>query len=247
MKIYLDIFTSVFLSFWKEHLCPLGKCLFRICIRLMKIIAHPIKEIWGKLLYSTALGRKLFWRRHATYLFKRYGQLRGGYDTLLPLLQQLKPKRLLEIGCGNGRLFQAYREAGVTEIVGQDISSTAVQYARQRNFPEATLYLCDVSELEFPENYFDLIVCNRVLQHIPPNKIENTIKKFSLFSNHIYVNELTNEEFNEIKYHASLSNYIFIHDYETIFRKLDFHVEKKWVTPSTCDEPSQLRYIFAKG
>lgn len=57
------------------------------------------------------------------------------YRPLLALrtLRALKPARVLELGCGSGRLaFQLVTEAGVRHVTGVDISEQAVRLAGER-------------------------------------------------------------------------------------------------------------------
>lgn len=78
--------------------------------------------------------------------------------------------RVLDFGCGVGRLTQALGDH-FDECMGVDISTTMVDLARDANrHGEGCAYLAndrqDLSQLA--DARFDLVYCSRVLQHMPP-------------------------------------------------------------------------------
>jgi len=81
-------------------------------------------------------------------------------------LQKFQPKRLLDIGCGSGRLFPLYAELMIPEVVGIDISPTAI--SKIKPYPNCSAEVMEVEALNFPENHFDAAISNAVLRHIPP-------------------------------------------------------------------------------
>lgn len=93
------------------------------------------------------------------------------------LWQDLKPfldytvsgDKVLDLGCGNGRLFPALKEKGAGYI-GVDISPKLIGEAKKK-FQEADFRVIDILELPFSENYFDKIYCIAVLHHIPSEEL----------------------------------------------------------------------------
>jgi SAM-dependent methyltransferase len=72
--------------------------------------------------------------------------------------------RGLYIGCGNGRNFIPLLEAGM-DLVGLDISFTALQQLATRLVPRRRLLVCgEVRSLD-PSAQFDVIVAIQVFQH----------------------------------------------------------------------------------
>ena len=72
------------------------------------------------------------------------------------------PQRILEIGCGQGRLCKALQEAG-HEIVGIDAAQAALDAC-----PEGIdVRLAEGSVLPFEDNSFDLVLSFDVIEHIP--------------------------------------------------------------------------------
>lgn len=78
---------------------------------------------------------------------------------------------VLEIGCGNGvdatNLAAMAGPAG--QVIGIDVSSTMLVSARARgrgsSIPQPGYLLCDAGRLAFPDQTFDAVRADRVLQH----------------------------------------------------------------------------------
>jgi ubiquinone/menaquinone biosynthesis C-methylase UbiE len=84
--------------------------------------------------------------------------------------------RILDIGCGSGRhTCFAYRFSNVV-VIGADISHAELMAAKDRlQLHERLgengngvwgLSLADVKNLPFKDNFFDLVICSEVLEHI---------------------------------------------------------------------------------
>ena len=73
--------------------------------------------------------------------------------------------RVLDIGCGNGRFYEFFKQKGV-RYVGVDNSEKLIAAAKIK-FPEADFRVADALCLPFEENEFDLAVSTAVLHHIP--------------------------------------------------------------------------------
>jgi 2-polyprenyl-3-methyl-5-hydroxy-6-metoxy-1,4-benzoquinol methylase len=73
------------------------------------------------------------------------------------------PRRLLDVGCGQGDLLKAAENRG-WEATGIDVSSHAVTTARGRGLDVKKGELTDVA---LPENHFDVITMYEVIEHMP--------------------------------------------------------------------------------
>jgi len=83
------------------------------------------------------------------------------------LYKKSKITRLLEIPVGTGRFLKYYNN--VEEITGVDISSEMLEVANKNNSNlNVKLMVGDAFNLEFENNYFQHVVCFRLLHLIPP-------------------------------------------------------------------------------
>jgi dTDP-4-dehydrorhamnose reductase len=78
--------------------------------------------------------------------------------------------RVLEIGCGLGYVTQGFAE--IANISVLDISETALD--RVRPVCESVYHVDDVESL--PTEYFDLIVCHNVVQHVPTGPLHKELE-----------------------------------------------------------------------
>jgi len=74
-------------------------------------------------------------------------------------------ERILDLGCGNGRLFELFKNRNV-EYFGVDNVEKLIEIARKK-YPEAKFLVGDALNLPFPDNYFDKVFSIAVFHHIP--------------------------------------------------------------------------------
>jgi len=165
---------------------------------------------------------KIYWNRRAHDIDEKWGGERDDYELLREIITSFKLDRLLDFGCGSGRLFPLYHELGIPEVVAQDISNKALRIAKNRyRFSNIKITNDDILAFNFNKNYFDIIISNRVLQHISPDKIANVIEKLTELGEVIYINELGDNDYS----HDSF--YIFKHNYLELFDKYNCKVFQK--------------------
>lgn len=88
------------------------------------------------------------------------------WNDLLSLVQYTIPgDRILDLGCGNGRLFQVLKDKDVNYL-GVDFSEKLIEIAKAK-YPGVKFQITDALNLPFPNNYFDKIYSIAVLHHIP--------------------------------------------------------------------------------
>lgn len=84
-------------------------------------------------------------------------------DELLSRLDfmTLQPKRILEVGCGTGKVSQALKvRYPNAEVIAIDLSEAMLQFAKKAGDGRVVHLLADASTLPFKNETFDLIVAN---------------------------------------------------------------------------------------
>lgn len=99
---------------------------------------------------------------------------------LLDWLGRARYHTLLDVGCGNGRLFAAMREAGLLDDVralGVDLSQTNVERLHSR-LPEVQAAVDDAETLAtVPDGEIDLLVSTQVMEHVDDARMLAAIRR----------------------------------------------------------------------
>ncbi|HVU76718.1 MAG TPA: class I SAM-dependent methyltransferase [Gaiellaceae bacterium] len=82
-------------------------------------------------------------------------------QTLLAAIAEVHPTRVLDVGCGDGRIPALYTSP---EVVVVDSSADAIDRAVARGLDAQ---LADARELPFEDSSFDVVTCSHVLYHLP--------------------------------------------------------------------------------
>ena len=227
-------------------IAPLNRYLWRQLVRgltpsiVLRTRRH-LAESGVKLLYKFAIGRKVFWDQKAPGVHDQYGTLTHDHECLKQVLTSAGARRVLDVGCGSGRLFPLYESLGLTEVVAQDVSRQALRIARQRSLNGIRLLHSPVHHLRYPRFYFDVAICNRVLQHIPPHSVEAAIKAICKVARFVYVNELADCD------GESPTPVMFMHDYVHLFQRFGFAVEESGFVLSEKNTQQQWRLFGCRA
>jgi SAM-dependent methyltransferase len=145
---------------------------------------------WHKLLRRT-LRPWPTWKRRFLYADPQlYWTLRGGPDYfreqegqarrsqraewMADRLAAYRPRSILEIGCGYGKLLKALRERLDVPLAGIDFSPTQLDLAHEflDGLDGLQLFLGSGARLPFAEGAFDMVVTSAVILHNPPRSAE---------------------------------------------------------------------------
>ena len=74
--------------------------------------------------------------------------------------------KILDLGCGNGISTRLLNEADF-DVVGTDISPLFLKEAQEWVNPKLKYHVCDVMELPFESESFDVICSNELIEHVP--------------------------------------------------------------------------------
>ena len=131
-------------------------------------------------------------KEYAEYLLKKtkedYNQIAEDFSTTRDYVSEdmimlskyaYKGDKILDLGCGNGRLIELFEGKGI-EYIGVDNSEKMIEIARAR-YPGGKFLVIPDLNLPFSDNSFDKVYCLAVLHHIPSDEFRlqflNEIKR----------------------------------------------------------------------
>ncbi|WP_456271474.1 class I SAM-dependent DNA methyltransferase [Bacillus sp. AK031] len=86
---------------------------------------------------------------------------------LLELLGDVRNKKILDLGCGDGGFGSELLQMGINHYTGVDGSTNMIKYAQEEsNSNKATFILSNLEELQIEDNEYDLILSRMVLHYI---------------------------------------------------------------------------------
>lgn len=75
--------------------------------------------------------------------------------------------KLLDLGCGQGYFTNEYKKQFPKfDVFGLDYSISAIDYANT-NFKEIDFVVANAYYPPYPDEYFDVVVCNNLWEHVP--------------------------------------------------------------------------------
>lgn len=180
---------------------------------MIKKLKTDLQKNSQSFLYRMPAWRRRFWNQMALNIHENYGRLDHDYDVIGELIDTYQPASLLDYGCGSGRLIPLYLEKKVENIYCYDASEISVKLAQAQFSDTAIHYTTSFKEILRRSVRFDLIVCSRVLQHIPADSIGDVVKKICKIGVRVYINESLKR---------SDKYFMFLHNYSLIFQQNDF-------------------------
>lgn len=102
----------------------------------------------------------------------------GWFNWLFDKIDFSKVNRLLELGCGNGKLWQENKiDLRNREIFLSDISEGMVEEVRNKLGSDFNCIVADAEKIPFKDAYFDSIIANHVLFYL--NDLNQGLKEVS--------------------------------------------------------------------
>jgi SAM-dependent methyltransferase len=215
------VLTARAISLDPKLLLPETKAIVRGLARKIKRKVQAITQSANQIHVGTSNEQTnvppLDWESQAPILHNRFGYLSHDFPVLGRVIDKTRARSVLEIGCGSGRLVPVYLTHDVQTIWLQDVSERALDLCRQRFFCQKHIryYHGTVQSMQISVQP-DLIVANRVLQHILDDReIDKILNYLTSITRYFYVNEAGIEEAISINW-----RYLKGRDYVKIFRDL---------------------------
>ena len=102
----------------------------------------------------------------------------GWFNWLFEKIDFSKVNRLLELGCGNGKLWQENQiDLRNREIFLSDISEGMVEEVRNKSGSDFNCIVADAEKIPFKDAYFDSVIANHVLFYL--NDLNQGLKEIS--------------------------------------------------------------------
>lgn len=95
-----------------------------------------------------------------------------GFQRRLDIISKLvdfKDKKILDLGCGEGVWLEAFSKFTAYEnLYGSDIDKASIDiaFSENRQLKKENLVVCPAEILNFPDNFFDIVFQNEVLEHV---------------------------------------------------------------------------------
>ncbi len=194
--------------------------------------------VYRLLLMNYRRARRWYWELRTPDLHRQWSQDRSDFEVLSQVIEGRQVESLMDLGCGSGRLFPVYKQAGLKQVLGVDIASRALALAK-RLHPEIETLRTKAEDLD-PGRQFDMIVVHRVLQHLPEATLPTVIERMTQVARKaIYINEISESD----RANLSGARYIFEHDYIPLFTAQGWLLAERGIVPGT----RQTYLVFAPG
>ncbi len=124
------------------------------------------------------------WRRkmkfNSQYRRGKWNKLAGEKESVRYLkidqfLHQYQPKRILDLGCGDGVLNRRMSYNNFDYFKGIDYAPVSIEKAKKQNFPKAEFETQDLLSFDTDET-FDMIILNEAFYYIHETERQNVLR-----------------------------------------------------------------------
>jgi SAM-dependent methyltransferase len=179
-----------------------------------------------------------YWRSRGKYYKDKFIRNKGfelQEKMLLDYLRRLEFKTVLELGAGFGRITNLVKSNfKIDRYVGVDISPHQLSHITDRS---VELVLADVHNLPLDNFEFDLILSVELFLHIKPEQIFSFLASLLEYSDNI----INLDPDPNPRMHYALDYFNFLHDYESMYKKLGLGVN---VLRLKTDEINTRQFLF---
>lgn len=119
----------------------------------MKTVLNKVKKDYAAIAEEFSATRNRPWPEFSAFL--KHLKKRGAKGKI----------KLLDIGCGNGRLYDFLKNEPINYI-GIDNNKKLLKIAHSK-YPKAIFKYADATRLPFPDKSFDTVWCIAILHHLP--------------------------------------------------------------------------------
>lgn len=169
---------------------------------------------------------KEFWDKWSDTFMEDEWQVRTHtqHDWMLRKVKEIKPKTILEVGCGFGRNIRFLLDNNVrSQITGVDISPKMLAEARKYvSNKNVDFGIADVLALPFQDRLFDLVLVHGLLMHIKPEDVKKAISEIL----RVAKKSLISVEQNYLSSDEGAKKYTFVHNYKNLYEEQGVSVEE---------------------
>lgn len=174
----------------------------------------------------------------------------GRFPFWQEVVRELKPNRILEVGCNVGANLRWLSQLlPAHQVFGIDVNQKAVSLVRQ-TLPGVNVLWGAARELPFRDNWFDLVFTTGVLIHQPEESLTTVMSEIVRCSRHcILCGEYFSSEPSEVLYRGQ-SGALFKRDFGGLYQQLfpQLHLLKSGFLPREQDGWDDVTFwIFEKS
>ena len=116
------------------------------------------------------------WSRHSYDEFKQFIKLKAMRLEANNLINKIKGRSCIDLGCGNGSFSFALISKGAKSVTGIDFGNKSIEYAKNyakqnKMTPFAKFLVGDIKDIPVEQNKFGFAVANGVFHHLPAQDI----------------------------------------------------------------------------
>jgi len=151
--------------------------------------------------------------------------------------------KILDYGCGIGRLYKALEEP--KNYYGLDISHVLLSEFDVR-YPNANKKLCNGVTIEYNDNVFDVITCYSVFTHIPKKQMSILLKEFyrvlNIDNGYVAVSIFDSSTTGEIYNWKTIA----IDEFKAMIDKIGFNIVNLIEVPDIPYKVPQMLFLLKK-